>query len=78
MRNGIQSQVAGVKTVQIHMFDEVVRTVVGIICARSKKESDFFGDFRYERLLVFISRWSFEGLQRSYGTLKRRNVWRLV
>jgi len=75
MTNRTQIRVAGVETVQIRMSDGVVRRVTGARHVPSlQKKSDFFEDFGCDRLPLFISRWSFEGLQRSYDSLKRRNV----
>lgn len=37
---------------------------------RSKKKSNFFGDSRCERLLIFVSRWSFEGPSKGAIVLK--------
>jgi len=66
------------------MFDGVVQISIRVrhvldlkrikTCAISKKKSNFFGDFGCERLLVFIIRWSFIGLQRIHGRYKMTNV----
>ena len=77
MENGTHSWVAGVGTIRIRMFDGVVQTVMGVRHVLGLKGN-----------LISLGtldargyRYSSQGgafLQRSCGSFKRRNVWRIV